>query len=95
MIFWLRWGSEDLKGEVVFNVQTPVREPLLAVADYFGWSVKRVFEKGQMRFYDYLRQKIRLVVGLYDFQQYAGSRNYYDSHRNPLTVENKIGPPTT
>ena len=90
-----RWDSEDLKGEVVFNVQTPLREPLLAVADYLGWAVQRVFEKGQMRFYDYLREKIRLVVDLYDGERYVGNKNYYDSHRNPLTVENKIGPPTT
>ncbi|HWF20286.1 MAG TPA: hypothetical protein VG754_13535 [Verrucomicrobiae bacterium] len=89
-----RWASEDLKGELVFNVQTPLREPLLAVPDYLGWAVQRVFEKGQTRFYDYLGEKIRLVVDLYDAEKYAGNRNYYD-HQNPLTVQNKIDPPST
>ena len=70
-------------------------EPLLCVADYLSWSVQRVFEKGEIRFYDYLQQKIRLVVDLYDMDRYAGSANYYDPKRNPLTAANKLGPPTT
>lgn len=90
-----RWAADALKGEVVFNIQTPSREPLLNVADYLGWAVQRVFEKGETRFYDYLREKIRLVVDLYDSENYADNRNYYDHKRNPLTAQNKIGPPST
>lgn len=89
-----RWGANELKSEVVFNVQTPLREPLLAVPDYLGWAVQRVFEKGQTRYYDYLRERIRLVVDLYDSEKYAGNKNYYDQ-RNPLTAQNKIGPSAT
>lgn len=90
-----KWEQGDLKTEVVFNVQTPLTEPLLCVADYLCWSVQRVFERGEVRHYDYLREKIRLVVDLYDREKYQGSRNYYDNKRNPLTSENKLGPPTT
>ncbi len=90
-----RWASDELKGEVVFNIQTPLTEPLLNVADYLGWAIQRVFEKGETRFYDYLREKIRLVVDLYDSENYLGNRNYYDHQRNPLTAKNKIGPPST
>jgi hypothetical protein len=90
-----RWAADELQSEVVFNLQTPSREPLLNVADYLGWAVQRVFEKGETRFYDYLRERIRLVVDLYDSENYPGSRNYYDHHRNPLTAKNKIGPPST
>ena len=90
-----RWAADELRGKVVFNIQTPSREPLLTVADYLGWAVQRVFEKGEIRFYDYLRDKIRLVVDLYDTANYANHRNYYDHHRNPLTAANKIGPPST
>jgi hypothetical protein len=84
----------DLKGEVVFNVQTPLSEPLLTVPDYFGWAVQRVFEKGQTRYYDYLRDKIRVVVDLYDSAKYEGNKNFYDQ-TNPLTAHNKIGPSAT
>ena len=90
-----KWPVNELRGEVVFNVQTPSCEPLLNVADYLCWAVQRVFERGQTRLYDYLREKIRLVVDLYDTAKYEGSKNYYDHHRNPLTDRNEIGPPTT
>lgn len=90
-----KWGADELKASVVFNVQTPQTEPLLCVADYLNWAVQRVFEKGEIRFYDYLQQKIRLVVDLYDMDRYDGSKNYYDPKRNPLTAANKLGPPTT
>jgi hypothetical protein len=90
-----RWSPNDLKTELVFNVQSPSREPLLAVPDYLGWAIQRVFERGQTRYYDYLRERIRLVVDLYDIAGYAGSTNYYDNRRNPLTARNKIDPQTT
>ena len=88
-----KWGS-DLQARVVFNIQTPRTEPLLNVADYLCWSVQRVFEKGENRYYDYLQKQIRLVVDLYDSEKYKGSQNYY-GRNNPLTAENKIGPPNT
>lgn len=87
-----RWGGENLTTRVVFNVQSPRTEPLLIVADYLCWAVQRVFERGDVRHYNYLAEKIRLVVDLYDREKYEGSRNYYDK-RNPLTAKNKLGPP--
>lgn len=90
-----KWGSENIKARAVFNIQTPRTEPILAVADYLCWAVQRVFEQGEMRYYNYLSEKIRLVVDLYDRSKYEGSRNYYDRKKNPLTVQNKLGPPVT
>ncbi len=62
---------------VVFNVQNHQQEPLLNMADYFCWAVQRVFERGDTRYYDFLGERIRLVVDLYDQAGYDGSRNYY------------------
>lgn len=85
--------ADDLKADVVFNVQNPHTDPLLNVADYFCWSIQRVFEKGEMRYYNYLREKISLVVDLYDPAAGPGKwTNYYKPSR-PLTAANKIGPP--
>lgn len=64
------------------------------MADYLCWAVQRVFEQGDVRHYNYLAERIRLVVDLYDREKYANSRNYYD-RRNPLTSKNKLGPPLT
>lgn len=85
--------AEDLKADVVFNVQNPHTDPLLNVADYFCWAIQRVFEKGEMRYYNYLREKISLVVDLYDPVASPGKwTNYYKPSR-PLTAANKISPP--
>jgi hypothetical protein len=85
--------AEDLKADVVFNVQNPHTDPLLNVADYFCWAIQRVFEKGEMRYYNYLREKFSLVVDLYDPAAGPGKwTNYYKPSR-PLTAANKISPP--
>jgi hypothetical protein len=89
-----KWGGEKLQARVVFNVQNPRAEPLLTVSDYLCWAVQRVFEQGEVRHYNYLAEKIRLVVDLYDREKYEGSRNYYD-RKNPLAAQNKLGPPVT
>lgn len=81
-----------ISSEVVFNVQNPRTEPLLCVPDYLGWTVQRVFERGDTRYYDFVRERISLVVDLYDAEKYEGSQNYY-TPRKPLNAENKIGPP--
>ena len=89
-----KWGGDSLQARVVFNVQTPRTEPLLTVSDYLCWAVQRVFEQGDVRHYNYLAGRIRLVVDLYDREKYDGSRNYYDK-RNPLTAANKLSPQDT
>lgn len=53
-----------------------------------------MFEKGETRYYNYLQDKIRLVVDLYDTQKYVNWGNYYN-RKNPLTPENKIVPQNT
>lgn len=90
-----KWGDDEVKTTAVFNVQNPSRDPLLCVSDYLSWAVQRVFEMGDVRYYNFLKDdRIRVVIDLYDREKYEGSRNYYDK-RNPLTAENKICPPTT
>lgn len=91
--FEKKWSADEISSLVVFNVQNHHTEPLLNVADYLCWSVQRVFERGETRYYDFLGDQIRLVVDLYDSAGYEGSRNYYrGQHR--LTAGNKMSPPT-
>ncbi len=84
------WGAE-IKTDVVFNVNYPTRDPLLNLADYFCWSVQRVFEKGETRYYNYLADQIKVVIDLYDIENYQNWKNYYGKD-NPLTAEKKISP---
>lgn len=92
--FTMKQDATAISSEVVFNVQNPRTEPLLCVPDYLGWTVQRVFERGDTRYYGFVRERISLVVDLYDAEKYEGSRNYYTPKR-PLTAENKMGPPVS
>lgn len=83
----------EIRSQVVFNLQTPKSEPLLKVADYLCWTVQRVFERGETRYYDFMLDKVRLVVDLYDMEGYAGNRNYH-KRDNPLTAAKKLSPPS-
>ncbi|MDX2246261.1 MAG: hypothetical protein SF052_05775 [Bacteroidia bacterium] len=74
---------------VVFNVQYPTTEPILNIADYFCWSLQRVFEKGESRFYDFLQSKVSLVIDLYDLDNYPDNGNYY-TRKKPLTKNNQL-----
>lgn len=89
--FRKKWSAGEIQSSVVFNVQTPRTEPLLCAADYLCWSVQRVFERGEMRHYEFIREKVSLAVDLYDTAKYEGSRNYYTRER-PLTAQNKLSP---
>lgn len=84
-----RTKTEEEKAKIVFNVQTPLIEPMLNVADYLCWSVQRVFERGDTRYYDFIQEKISLVVDLYDYQKYAKNKNYYNK-TNKLSSSNLI-----
>ncbi len=83
--------DKKIETAIVFNIQNPRTEPLLNIADYFCWAIQRVFERGEMRFYEFLLERISLVVDLYDVSNWKGSKNYY-TRKNPLTLQNKISP---
>ena len=82
----------ETKTEFVFNIQNPTKEPLLTIVDYMCWAVQRVFERGETRYYDFIQDKISLIIDVYDTEKYAGNKNYYNE-RNKLTAQNKISPP--
>lgn len=88
-----RWNLEALTTEVIFDVQNPRKEPLLAVADYLSWSVQRVFERGETHYYDAVSHKIRAIQDIYDSSSYQGNLHWYSPQR-PLTSQNKISPPS-
>jgi len=87
-----KWRADDLVTKVVFNVQNSRNEPLLSVADYLGWSVQRVFERGDTAYYERVQHKISSIHDIYDGANYMENKNWYKPSR-PLSVANKIGPP--
>jgi hypothetical protein len=89
-----RHQRNDLTSQVVFNVQTPRTEPLINLADNLCWAVQRVFEKGETRYYDFIGDKIALVVDIYDRKKYRNNENFYRKG-HPLSAQNKISPPSS
>jgi hypothetical protein len=84
--------EKDFITDIAFNVQYPTTEPLLTISDYLCWAVQRVFERGDIRYYNFLEDKISLIIDLYDSSKYEGNKHYYN-HQNKLTTENKLSPP--
>ena len=89
-----RCNSSDLTSTVVFNIQNHRTEPLLNISDYMCWAVQRVFERGEMRYYDYIKERVSVVIDLYDKDNYKGSKNFYRKD-NPLTSRNRLSPPSS
>jgi hypothetical protein len=92
--FSVKQDAGEISSEVVFNVQNPRTEPLLCVPDYLGWTVQRVFERGETRHYDFVRERIGSVIDIYDSKNSEENMNCYSPHR-PLTLKNKLGPPVS
>lgn len=79
----------DYTADIKFNVQKYSSEPVLAVTDYALWAVQRVFEKGETRFYDVLKDRLPTIIDLYDISKYKNWQNYYGPRR-PLTKDNQV-----
>ncbi|MDO5556594.1 MAG: DUF3800 domain-containing protein [Clostridia bacterium] len=68
--------------------QTPSGEECLQIVDYCNWAIQRAFLQGEMRYYNFLKQKFGLIVDLYDYKD--GWKNFYN-RKNQFDI-NKISP---
>lgn len=77
-----------LSHPIDFNVQPYSNEPLLALTDYALWAVQRVYEKGELYFYDMLMHSghLPLVFDPYNTAKYGTNDNWH-TPRNPLTID--------
>ena len=84
--FQKKW---DVQVTTTVHVQTsqPHQEPLLQVVDYANWAVYRALERGEMRYFDYLREKFELVVDVFDHARYKGGGNWYTREKNPFDAK--------
>lgn len=76
--------------ETNFKVQsqTAIGEPCLQLIDYMNWAVYRVFTKGEMRYLNFVRDKVDLIWDIYDEEKFPLNRYHKD---NPLEYK-KISP---
>lgn len=83
--FYKKNPNDKICATVNFSVWKYESDPLLSVVDYLLWTVERIFEKGEVRSYNYINPKIVKIIDLYDP---CGVQTY--TPENPLTDKNKI-----
>lgn len=82
-----KWKTENTNQIRIF-IQQNSEIPLLQAADYVLWTIQRAYERGDFRYYNYLKDKICLIHDIFDFSKYP--KNYYTPD-NPLEAK-KIDP---
>ncbi len=48
-------------------IQIPSEEPCLQIIDYMNWAVYRKYTKNELRYFDFVKDKITSVLDIYDF----------------------------
>lgn len=87
LAFESKWKAK-INSNIEIYPQRPIGEPCLQIIDYISWAVQRAFTKQETRYLDFAKDKISLIVDLYDFKNYP--KNYYN-RKNPFDI-NKISP---
>lgn len=64
--------------------QVPTGEPCLQVIDYLNWAMYRVFTKREMRYFNFIKDKVSFVWDVYDTAKYP--KNFY-SRFNELDIK--------
>jgi len=86
-LFEQKWNT-TISTQTSVQAQTPAGEPCLSIVDYMNWAVYRAFTRGELRYFETVRDKVSLLVDLYDTVNYPG--NWY-TKKNPFEL-NKITP---
>lgn len=88
--FERQFGLPSDKPTGIF-VDVPSNVEALQAADYCLWSLQRLFEKGEDRYFDYMRDHFRLVMDLDDTRRKPYGEWYSDSN---ILASGKIKMPT-
>lgn len=86
-LFEQKWKTE-IQTQIAVQAQTPAGEPCLSIVDYMNWAVFRAYSRGEMRYFDTVRDKVSLLIDLYDTAKYPHS---WYTKKNPFHI-NKITP---
>jgi hypothetical protein len=86
--FARKWKNVS-ETEVVVEDKYPSEDSALQAADYVLWAVQRAYEKREMRFFNFMRDKIHFLWDIFDLQKRKkkGEKVFYDRTRNPFDIE--------
>ncbi len=68
-----------------------LEDPLLQAVDYALWSVQRAYERGEMRYFEFLAAKFEVVWDIYDFSTRKALGSTMFTRKNPFHIE-KVSP---
>ena len=60
---------------------------MLQVVDYTNWAVQRAYEKGEMRYFNFLRDKYELIHDVFDKDKYKNGGNFYTRTKNSFEIK--------
>ena len=66
-------------------------DPLLQAVDYALWTVQRAYEKGEMRYFEFLAPKFEMVWDIYDFATQKVKGRCLFTRKDPFHIE-KVSP---
>jgi hypothetical protein len=69
-------------------IQVPSDEPCLQITDYMNWAVQRAFTRSDMRYYNFVKEKVSFICDIYDMDKYP--KNFYGKS-NPFDIK-KVSP---
>lgn len=84
--FRQKWGT-DITTQLNIETRSSNQDFMLQVVDYANWAVHRAYEKGEMRYFNFLRDKFELVWDVFDRNNYKGGLNFYDRNRNTFEIK--------
>lgn len=87
--FQYKWGKEN-KNNIRIFLQQPSHLPLLQAVDYVLWAVFQVYERNEFRYFNFIREKIKLVHDIFDERTNRFYGAFY-TDRNPLEAK-KLSP---
>jgi hypothetical protein len=64
-IFERKW-KKKIKSEFKVQPQSSIGEPCLQITDYLNWAVYRDFIKNEVRYINFVKEKISYLVDIYD-----------------------------
>lgn len=66
----------------------PLQEPAIQVTDYINWAVQRAYERREMRYFEFVRDKVELVRDVFDQEKKnRGEDCCYDRDDNPFDIK--------
>lgn len=77
--------NRQIETETKVFVQVPSDEPCLQIIDYMNWTIYRAYTKGEMRYFNFVKDKVSLVCDIYDFDKYP--KSYYNRRSNPFDIK--------